>query len=53
MKTTKNLGVAGIVVTLFDNKIKVYHKYDNILLFEKEATEQCWDNIWEAIRKSN
>lgn len=45
----KNLGSASMQINLTDNKIKVFHGTSKDLLFQKEAKEKDWDNIWDAI----
>lgn len=49
----KNLGSASMQINLTDNKIKVYHGTSKDLLFQKEAKEKDWDNIWDAIEGKN
>ena len=49
----KNLGSASMQINLTDNKIKVFHGTSKDLLFQKEAKEKDWDNIWDAIEGKN
>ena len=46
----KNLGEASVLVELKDGILSVYHGTDKVKLFEKTATENSWDKLWEAIQ---
>jgi hypothetical protein len=53
MKKALEAGAASVNIDLTDGRVVVRHGEDNTVLFEADAVDGYWDNLWKAIESKS